>query len=150
MTAPVNLWTRMISGDVTVTSLNHVAIGTPSDPVGSVEELAHQLKITQCEKNCNLVIYGCDVLYGGDLEIIKDPGILAINPMKLILVGAYIAQSDEGDNLEQLMMSSNWNYDLYERLEVTEVASVQVALMKPAKREYLTLNPLRMVYSIKT
>lgn len=144
MTYPVNLWTRILTGDATVKNLNPVTIGTPSNPVASVEELAHQLKIAQFEENCTLIIYG------GDLEIIKDPGILAINPMKLIFVGAYIAQSDEGDSLEQLMMGSNWNYDLYGRLEVTEVFSVLAAVIQPAEREYLTLKPLRMVYSVKT
>jgi hypothetical protein len=125
-----------------------VTIGTPSDPVTTVEELYHQLKITQCEKNCILVIYGED-LYGGDLEILKDPGILAINPMKLILVGARIADSNEADSLEQLMIKSDWFTDLYVGLEV-EVFSVQEAVMKTAEKDIFTLKPLRMVYSVKT
>ena len=137
----------------TVRAPNQVIIGTLSAPVACVEEIAHQLKITQCEKNGILIIYAGD-LYGGDLEIVKDPGILAINPMKLILVGAHIADSDEEDSLAQLMIQSDWCIDLYSRrdagLEVTEVSSVQEAVMKTAERDIFTQKPLRMVYSIKT
>lgn len=133
----------MVSGDATIRALTQVTVGTPSDPVGSIEELAQLLKIMPFEKNCHLVIYG------GDLEIIKDPGILAINPMKLILVGASIVESDEDDGLEQLMMHSDWNYNLYGRIEVTEVSSVLAAIMQPAEKESLTQKPLRMVYSVK-
>jgi hypothetical protein len=145
MTAPLKSSTRLDAA--TVESLNPIPViivGAPHNPITSVEQLANLLKTGQFIADRILVIYG------DNLEIIKDPGILAINPMKLILVGVHIAESNEDDSLEQLMLGSDWCTDLYGRLEVVNAPSVQAAIIRPAEKEYLTQKPFRMVYSAKT
>jgi hypothetical protein len=73
------------------------------------------------------------VMYGKNLNLIQDPGILALNPKKLILVGVQIDASFEENSLEQLMVNSGWSADEFGALNIIQADSVAKALQADAQ-----------------
>ncbi len=104
--------------------------------IDSVEELTRMLK-QQRETTDTLVIYG------NKLEIINDPGILALNPKKVILVGVQIVMSFDNDSLGQRMVKNGWHTDTFGEVSIIEVNSVDEAV-----KADLAVNPT--VYSVRT
>ncbi len=119
-----------------------ISIGSSSALVGSVDELTRMLANAKKEP-CTLIIYG------NDLQIIQDPGILALNLKKLILVGAQIVRSDEASSLAQCMINNGWLGDT-SGLIVVNVCSVDEALkIKVPPITNATNKPLLTAYTVK-
>ena len=122
-----------------------ITIGSSSALVGSVDELTLMLANAKKEPKepCTLIIYG------DSLQIVQDPGILALNPIKLILVGAQIVHSTEAGSLEQCMMNNGWLGNTNE-LIVAKVRSVDEALkitIPPITNA--TIKPLFRAYTVE-
>jgi hypothetical protein len=90
------------------------------------------------------------IIHGENLQIIKDPGILALNPMKVILVGVQINMSFETDSLTQLMVNRGWQKNNFDELNIIEVASVAVAVQADLPISPETSKPIPTVYSVRT
>jgi hypothetical protein len=89
------------------------------------------------------------IICGKNLEITKDPGILALNPMKVILVDVQIIMSFDDDSLDQLMVKSGWHAHELEGLNIIEVASVEEAVQANLPINPETFKPYPTVYSVK-
>jgi hypothetical protein len=122
-----------------------ISIGSSSALIGSVEELTRRLVDAKKElkEPCTLIIYG------NHLQIVQDPGILALNPMKLILVGAQIDHSTDPSSLAQCMINNGWLGDT-NGLIVVNVRSVDEALkIKVPLTTNATTKPILTAYSVE-
>ena len=77
-------------------------LGDPSKRFPYFDDLAKVL----AEMSDDRPINGTLVIYGNKLEITKDPGMLALNLKKLILVDGKIIMSFDDDSLTQLMVKN--------------------------------------------
>ncbi len=126
-----------------------VLMGSLSDPIGSVEELAEML--AEVKKQHNEL--GTLIIYGYHFFIYQDPGILALNPIKLVLVGVQIANSDEANSLVQCMIKKDdWingvNPDFSGIIPI-EVSSVDDALKGALKINTETNKPYHTAYWVR-
>jgi hypothetical protein len=121
-------------------------IGTKDEPITSTEQLAKELAHSRHLPSGDLV--DALIIHGdGKLKIVTDPGILAINPLKLILEGAELLHpvSDER-RLDDLMAESEeWEISRWRTVTkethdcpndgVKRVSTVQEALAAVAPRK---------------
>jgi hypothetical protein len=89
------------------------------------------------------------IICGDTLEITKDPGILDLDPIKVILVGVQFVVSVETDNLTQLMVNRGWQKNSLDELNIIEVASVEDAVRATLPVNPETFMPYPTVYSVK-
>ncbi len=91
------------------------------------------------------------IIYGNHFSIYKDPGILALNPIKLILVNANIADSMEAGSLAQCMIKKDdWQNKVNpwrSGVIAVDVRSVDKALKDTLEINTETNKPYRTVYS---
>ncbi len=120
------------------------AIGNPNYRLASINDLTRRLGVEQQQHQS----VGVLTIYGDNLEIVQDPGIIALNPMKLILVGANIVKSNEVNSLEQCMIKSGWSANTQE-VTPLKVGSVKEAVDHAAPINPKTQKPFRMVYSVE-
>jgi hypothetical protein len=120
-------------------------IGQHQYKFSSVEELVLWLGKFKMQRRLG----GALVIYGDKLQITQDPGILVLEPMKLILVGASITNSCEAASLEQQMMNSGWLAEV-DGITVVEVASVDEAVKAVPTINPTTSKPYPTVYSVTT
>ena len=110
-----------------------------NNPIDSVEQLTRRLTTLKQQREATDTL----VIYGNKLEITNDPGILVLNPKKVILVGVQIVMSFDNDSLGQLMVKSGWNTNEFDEVNIIEVDSVEEAV-----KADLAVNPT--VYSVRT
>jgi len=115
-------------------------IGNPSHRL-TIDELGHALAGFRKQRR----LYGALVIYGNNLNITEDPGILLLKPMKVILVGAQITS---GGGLDKLMMKNGWWASLNE-LIVVEVNSVEEAIKADLSINLAISEQRPTVYSVK-
>lgn len=120
-------------------------LGDPSKRFPKFDELANVL----AEMSNDRPINGTLVIYGDKLNITKDPGILALNLTKLILVDVKIVMSFDDDSLTQLMVKNGWQKNEFDELNITEVDSVENALKAALTVDPVTSKPIPTVYSVK-
>ncbi len=91
------------------------------------------------------------VIFGDHLEITQDPGILVLNPRKLILVGARIVHDGSlGAALDTIMITRGWNVDLTtHQLKVIEARTVQDALLARHEINPATSKLVPTIYSVR-
>jgi hypothetical protein len=114
-------------------------IGSSSKRARSIDDLTSALaKVGDQDQGI-----GALVIYGHNLNITQDPGILKLKPMKVILVGAQIMSMG---GLEKSMMESGW-YSDREGVKVIEVASVEQAI-KDTQYNLATYKPCPTAYYV--
>jgi len=123
--------------------LPDITIGSPFS-IENVDDLAQVLMLTRMQHK----ELGTLIIRGDDLQIVQDPGILALNPKKLILVGAQIVHSTEASSLEQCMINNGWLANM-NRVIVVEVDSVKNAVKYPIIINSKTAKPMPTVYTVK-
>ncbi|HEY5236046.1 MAG TPA: hypothetical protein VIJ14_07705, partial [Rhabdochlamydiaceae bacterium] len=129
-----------------------LSIGSSGHRFTSIDELTSMLEGTKKQhKELSTLI-----IYGNKLSITQDPGILALNPMKLILVSTYIIPGNEDTALDNLMAAHGWFVDPSKvavdgepKVTVIEVASVEEAVKAVAVINPATSKPYHMVYSVR-
>jgi hypothetical protein len=121
-----------------------LSIGFSFAPIGSVDELTVMLGTAKGQHK----ELGTLIIYGNNLQIVQDPGILALNPKKLILVGTQIVHNTEANSLEQCMINNGWLANMH-RITVVEVDSVKDAIKFPIIINTKTTKPIPTVYSVK-
>jgi hypothetical protein len=134
-----------------------ITLGSEAKRIGTIGELKNNLlKVKGQHKELDaLIIYG-----DAALEINEDPGILALNPMKLILVGPRIVHKPFSlDRLDSNMAKAGWDspygsefsseHTTFPEIYITEVDSVQEALDAKPPISRQTSKPYRTVYSVK-
>lgn len=122
-----------------------VTIGR-SSPISNVKDLTRALEGVKQHYFKEL---GALIIYGDHLEIVQDPGILALNLQKLILVGAQIVPSTEASSLEQCMVNGEWLVNNENGVFVSRVSSVDEAVKAPLITNAVTTKPIPMVFSVK-
>jgi len=126
-----------------------ITLGSPSDPISGVEELAE--KLVEAKKQHNEL--GALIIYGYHFFIYQDPGILALNPIKLILVGVQIAISDEASSLARCMIKKDdWHNGV--NPDFSGIIPIEVSSVDEALKDALTINtetnkPYRTVYWVR-
>jgi hypothetical protein len=123
-----------------------VSIGSPNLPFSSVKDL------TECLETLKKTCQNVDtlILYGNKLFLIQDPGILAFNLTKMILVGVQINMCFADDSLDQLMVKNGWHPHEVDGVNIIEVASVDEAIKAVPEINPETSKPYPTVYSVKT
>lgn len=121
-------------------------IGTKDEPITSIEQLAKELTKLKFLPSGNLV--DALIIHGdGKLKIITDPGIMAINPLKLILEGVELFHPfSVNRGLDDLIAESEeWQISRWGPVRATDincpiegikkVSTVKEALMAAAPRK---------------
>jgi hypothetical protein len=117
-------------------------IGTPSKPLTTIEELINAL--TDASKHHQ--VFETIVIYGRDLEIWEEPGILKLNPTKMILVGAYI-NTKRPTSIEISMLAAGWRIEHW-NLKIVQVNSLAEAIKADLTVDPITFKPIPTVYSV--
>jgi hypothetical protein len=89
------------------------------------------------------------IICGDNLQITKDPGILDLDPIKVILRGVQIVMSFDTDSLTQLMVNRGWQKNSLDELNIIEVASVEEAVQADLPVNPETSKPVPTVYSVR-
>lgn len=119
-------------------------VGNSSSLVSSVEVLTTRLARERQDYQALTAL----IIYGDNLEIVQDPGILALHPEKLILIGTRIAKSNEPNSLWQLMKKQGWL--LYkDEVSIFIVKSDKEALSKKNPINPISKLPYPAVYSVE-
>lgn len=119
-------------------------VGNSSSLIPSVYVLTTRLKVERQNYQALTAL----IIYGDNLELIEDPGILALNPQKLILVGACIVESNQSTSLWQLMKCKGWF--LYKGdVSIVKVKSVNEALKATNAINAKTQQPYFTAYIVE-
>jgi hypothetical protein len=124
-----------------------VVLGNSNHRIGS-NELAIKLQGVKAQHPALDTL----IIYGNFFEITQDPGILALNPMKLILVGARIVEDhSSSDSLYHQMITRGWNIDLStgQPLLCLEFATIQDALDAKLEINPVTGQPFPQLYFVR-
>ncbi len=120
-------------------------IGSQHIRFPNVEKLTNELGEARKRGTFN----GALVIYGENLNITKDPGILALKPEKVILVGVHIVMDFGTDSLEQLMINSGWSTNEHDALNIIKVDSVEKALQAALPVNAVTSKQIPTVYYVR-
>jgi len=121
-----------------------------TNPVTSVDDLANRLmRIRQAGETQHQAPLSALIIYGKNLEITQDPGILALNPMKLILVGVKIELRFAANSLDQQMKNNGWLADA-DGITVVKVDTVREAITADLTVNTSTYKPYPTVYNVRT
>jgi hypothetical protein len=129
----------------TPTELPACVIGSQHCRFSTFEKLAYELGEARKQGMFN----GALVIYGENLNITQDPGILALNPEKVILVGIHIDGSFDDDSLEQLMIKNGWSANEHGVLNIIKVDSVAKALQSELPVNPVTSRSIPTVYRVR-
>jgi hypothetical protein len=115
-----------------------VSIGSAIARYNSVEDLAQELKRVEARPGSINTL----IIYGNNLELIEDPGILALKPMKLILVGITIKTDASDTSLDSLMYVEGWYVDPADTDASREITVIKVASLQQAVEAELRIDPI--------
>lgn len=119
-------------------------VGNSSSLVTSIEVLTTRLVRERQDHQALTAL----IIHGDNLELIQDPGILALHPAKLILIGIRIAKSNEPNSLWQLMKKQGWH--LYKgEISILTVKSDKEAISKENPINPISKLPSPTVYSVE-